>query len=139
MSNYQIDIKEIPVHAGYEGYLWWSDSTKPRIYKQNHELVLPRDVANPFIIEGNIIDRISNISYFITLQDGAYQVFRYDLKELEQYESTQRHWLASFNEADRICFREFWIPEKDPFCNGFEVLKPAMNVFVGFNCKEASL
>ena len=137
MSNYKIDIKEIPVHAGYEGYIWWSNAEKPDVYRQDKELYLPSGVSNPFIAEGYIIDKKTSTSYFISMQDGIYHVFRYNLKELEQYESTHRHWLASFNEADRICFREFWIPEEDPFCNGFEVLKPAMNVFVGFNCKEA--
>lgn len=136
MNNFRINIKDIPMDARFEGYLWWSDQEQPEVFKKDTAVQLPVQPSNPFVVEGNLFDAKDNISYQIKMIDGEYHVFKFNLDELKQYEYTLKSYLADINDVENICFREYWKPELDVSCENFEVLKPAMIVFVGFNCKE---
>ena len=37
---------------------------------------------------------------------------------------------------EKLCFLEYWKPQKDNLCEDMEVLQPAELVFIGFNDKE---
>ena len=135
MNKYEIEIAEIPSHSNYEGYLWWSDKRNPDLYLQDRILHLPAEENNPFIIEGVLVDKNQGLSYLIRFIDGKYRVFRYDPRELEKYEYEEKRWLAGFERMEHLCFRQYWIPERDNENAGFEVLNPGMLVFMGFNFK----
>ena len=139
MENYQINISQIPVHHNYEGYIWWSDSQKPTIYNIGESLTnWPMNTDNPFIADGNLYDKVNQLSYSIKFADGNYIVMRFDLNELKNTEYILKSYLPNRfpDEIKKLCFKEFWKAELDEFCNDMQVLKPAETVFIGFNCKE---
>lgn len=139
MENYQINISQIPVNLNYEGYTWWSNSQKPIVYIANETLPnWPVNTDNPFIVEGNLFDKINQLSYSIKYIDGDYLVMRFDLNELKDSDFILKSYLPNRfpNEIQSLCFKEFWKAMPDEFCNDMQVLKPAETVFVGFNFKE---
>jgi CRISPR type III-associated protein (TIGR04423 family) len=122
----------IPSRHHYEGYLWWSDETSPRIYKGEIVTEWPA-TNNPFIIEGQLFDKANRKSYSIRFVDGDYLIQCFDLNELESLDSIEKEYLPNRIEGvHKLCFKEFWRPEKDDLCEGMEVLKPAEFVFIGF-------
>lgn len=133
----KIKINEIPLSSTYQGYLWWSDEDKPCVYKDELLTDLPAGPANPFIIEGNLWDKVNQKSYSIRFVDGEYRVNAFDLNALDGNECIQKEYLPNrLEKIKKLCFKEFWLPEKDELCEGMEVLKPAMTVFTGFQYKE---
>ncbi len=136
MDKHQIDLKEISLDVNYEGYLWWSSKKQPAVYQNEQLKDFPPSRMNPFIVEGNLFDREKNVSYSIKFLDGEHKVYRFDLNELAGKSHTSKSYLTAFDGARRLKFRLYWLPWQDEFCNGFDVLMPAMRVFVGFNNKE---
>jgi len=141
MENNKIAIKDIPLEENYEGYLWLSNETKPHVYQNEPLEKVMLESVNPFIIEGNLLDKNNRKSYSIRFIDGNYIVNEFDLKELnEKYseDSISKEYIPNrFPEKiNKLYFREYWIPKKDEQCKGMEVLKPAMEVFTGFNKED---
>lgn len=136
MDEHQIDIKDISLDGSYEGYLWWSNKEQPDVYKNERLGSFPPNSLIPFIVEGSLYDPEKKVSYSIKFLEGEHKVYRFDLKELAGKSHTSKSYLAGFDGASRLFVRLYWLPCQDEFCNGFDVLKPAMQVFVGFNEKE---
>lgn len=140
MKKNNINLSEIPTSQEYEGYLWWSDRKKPEVYRKQNLQAWPDENANPFIIEGNLYDEANGKSYLIKFIDGLYRVYCYNLADLrsDRIEFVDKSYLpARFpDDIRKLHFREYWIPETDEFCEEMDVLKPAMQAFVGFNKKE---
>ncbi len=137
MEN-KMTLIDIPINARYEGYLWWSNSQEPMSYQNESVPIWPTEKDNPFIVEGNLFDKSNHLSYSIRFVDGKYIVNRFDLNELKDTEFIFKSYLPNrFPSAiKKLCFKEFWRSVPDEFCEGMPVLKPAENVFIGFNCKE---
>jgi len=121
--------------AKYEGYIWYSDSAKPEIFKREIERELNlNDTENPFIIEGQLYCEEKKLSVSIKYVDGKHIVNKFNLSE--EPETTDQEYLAEFRNDAGLKFRQLWKPESDPLCENFEVLKPAGFVFIGFKNKE---
>lgn len=132
MENYK-KLTDIPQHANYEGYLWWSNAETPKVYKNEPLTDLPSEKSNPFIIEGQLIDKTNQKSVSIRFVDGDYIINGFDLKELKGLDFIKKEYLPNRMEGvSKLCFREYWRPEPDDLCEGMEVLQPAETVFVGF-------
>lgn len=128
----------------YQGYIWYSDSDKPIVYYGNselEELEISED-RNPFIIEAQLFDGKKSIA--IKYVDSKYHVNMVDVKELDnEYQNhIDKYFLPSFDcrtivgKSSAICklkFRDYWKETPDPFCEGMEVLKPSLRIFLGFN------
>ena len=72
-------------NAKYEGYLWQSDQSKPRIIGEGEPLSLTlTDGENPFVVEGLLWNPEENTSIQIRYVDGKYfssrQTYSLDLK-----------------------------------------------------------
>jgi CRISPR type III-associated protein (TIGR04423 family) len=138
MENNKIKLTEILTGNLYEGYLWWSNAQEPMVYQNETLPDWPGETDNPFIIEGNLVNKANNLSYSIRFVDGDYQVNRFDLKELNDKEFISKVYLPNrFSPGiKKLCFKEFWKQVPDEFCENMQVLKPGETAFIGFNCKE---
>ncbi|MCL4481192.1 MAG: TIGR04423 family type III CRISPR-associated protein [Bacteroidetes bacterium] len=139
MKN-KISLQDIPANIKYDGYLWWSNQEKPDVYmdqnlkSQDHKPIWPTESSNPFIIEGNLWNKVDEISYLIRFIDGEYLVYEFKLKGSNPENITKLEYLPNRMPPDikKLLFKEVWIEQSDPLCEGFEVLKPAFIAFVGF-------
>lgn len=128
-------LQAIPIANKYEGYLWWSNKAAPDVYLNQPLPEWPLESANPFIIEGNLWDPEKELSFSIRYIDGSYLVHSFSISQLAGYDFLTKSYLPNRfpKEFDlRLSFCEYWIPQEDPFCEGMEVLRPAMMVFTGF-------
>ena len=147
MKNNKLKITEIDPSQNYEGYLWWSDQTTPKVLNNEPITELPKG-NNPFIIEGQLYDGYNQKSYSIRFVDGDYMIKYFDLKELNDKvkDKIEKEYLSNrLVGVSKLRFIEFWRPVKDKLCGskigqekdkdfeGMEVLQPAETVFTGFN------
>ncbi|MDP3461681.1 MAG: TIGR04423 family type III CRISPR-associated protein [Bacteroidales bacterium] len=136
MISNKINLGDIPTNHNYEGYLWKSNADSPQSFHNQTIPPWPVETENPFIIEGNLYNRELDISYSIRFIDGVYYVNSFEMKN-SQWDFTTKSFLPNrISGVQHLCFRQYWKPESDSLCEGMEVLKPAMNVFVGFKYKE---
>lgn len=138
MENNKIKLTDINPNNLYEGYLWWSNAQQPIVFQDETLPDWPGETDNPFIIEGNLVNKENNLSFAIRFVDGEYFVNRFDMNELKDNEFISKSYLPNRfpSEIKKLCFKEFWKPVSDEFCEDMPVLKPAESVFIGFNCKE---
>ena len=145
--NNKIKISDIPCDIKYIGYLWMSDKPHPLEYHTPSVLkeILEgfSDTTNPFIIEGQLCDEKTEVSYSIKYVDGKYIVIKYDLKNIPEGwipdEEDKEYISNSRLRASKILFRQYWKPEiedsadvNESLCLGMPVLVPGPLVFVGF-------
>ena len=138
--DHRIILQDIPISIKYEGYLWWSNQEKPDVYvdqelkSQDDKPIWPKETNNPFVIEGNLWNKVDKISYLIRFIDGEYLVYEFKLKDSNPESITKLEYLPNRMPpaVKKLLFNEVWIEQPDPLCNGFEVLKPAFIAFVGF-------
>ncbi len=141
MSN-KINIQEIPTNIRLEGYLWWSDEEKPEVFlneflTSKKSDLWPTELANPFIIEGNLWQPDTQTSYLIRFIDGKYIVNKYELRNIDPKNITKICYLPHrMPEVEKLKFIEVWVEESDGNCLDFKVLKPAFTAFIGFKYKE---
>lgn len=130
------DLSLVIPQGEYTGYIWMSDETTCKVFKnQSLDNVLPNKIGNPYIAEGFLCN--DKWSYSIKFLNGKYHFSKFNLEKLKGVEYESHEYLPSFKdkEVKKICFNEYWRPEKDERCNGFETLKPSEFVFVGFKMK----
>jgi CRISPR type III-associated protein (TIGR04423 family) len=139
MSN-KITLEEIPTNINYEGYLWWSDKSEPEMYLGDKPIDLPKEVTNPFIIEGNLWDKANKTSYLIRFINGEYWVYKFELKGISKDLITEHKYLPNRmpENIKKLKFKEVWEEQSDDFCGNFKVLKPAYIAFVGFKNRRKS-
>lgn len=118
----------------YQGYIWYSDADKPQIFNNEVFELEINETDKPFIIEGYLFDGINSIS--VKYIDGHYINKTFTLDELKNVEYTEQIFLGHRMEGKQLRFRQYWRPLPDENCEGMTVLKPAENIFVGFNNKE---
>lgn len=128
----------------YEGYLWYSNESSPRICDKDTELgkqlaergLTLDETQNPFVIEGNLWD--GETSILIKYVDGQYIVRERNVKELASPEYTHEDKEFRPHRMDGISallFRQYWKKEADEMCENMETWQPYASVFVGFKKK----
>ena len=65
-----------------EGYLWWSDQQKPKVYQDELIDICLDEAKNPFVVEGQLYDEENKESYSIKYVDGQYLINIYLLHHL---------------------------------------------------------
>ena len=138
MNNQSISLNQIPRDKSYQGYLWYSNEKAP-VTLLDEPLPEISDTINPFVIEGNLYDSLSKISYQIKSMDGNTLVMRYDLNALPaEHQHIDKCFLPQRlpKRIEKLKFAEVWFPEQDPLCEGMPVLRPAFTAFTGFKLKE---
>lgn len=133
-----INITDIPKSSKYEGYIWMSNESKPRILTGMN---IPDKLignCNPFIIEAELWDKDNMTSYAIHHAGNqticqAYKVKESDFNDkdivLQSYAS---HRMGGFG----LRFLEYWVPTDDPQCLNMPTLELTKRVFIGFTQKE---
>lgn len=146
--NKIINITDIPKGGKYEGYLWISDSDKPKveIRNQQSEGLLTKilseiiDNSNPFIVEGHLYDEVNKKSYSIRYVDGRHIVVEYNLNNLPSDYERVSFIGNRLDGVSNIKFIRYWKTELDILCECMETFVPAGYVFEGFeynkNTKE---
>ncbi len=138
MNNQSIKLSQIPRDKTYQGYLWYSNEKAPDTML-DQQLPDFANLANPFIVEGNLFDAASNLSYQIRTMDGVTSVMQYDMHTLpDGHQVIDKMYLPQrlHKSVKELLFAEVWVPEPDPLCENMPVLKPAFAAFVGFKFKE---
>lgn len=129
--------------GNYQGYLWKSDASEPRVLNGEPftESLVP--MQNPFIIEGQLYDADRHVSYSIRYVDGQYIIHRWDLEndlQGDDFEYTEKEAVPHRIKSGKLIFRQYWKAEPDALCEGMKVLNPHALVFVGFKLiKENAL
>lgn len=118
----------------YDGYIWYSDESNPKVF-QDEEFEFDTDkIENPFIIEGQLYDRVRMRSYSIKFVDGKYICNEYEVKSSDFNKSDVDIKTFYANRMDnlKLQFLQYWKEEVDELCEGMKVLQPKELVFVGF-------
>lgn len=130
------DLSKIPDH-NYEGYIWGSDQQYPQVLN-GEKFVNPSDSL--YIVEALLYCEKENISILIR-HTGQTQICEYNLNKLEEgTELRDVSYLAHRLKKDieKVNFKQVWIPEEDPNCNNWKVLKMKALVFTGFPKQKSS-
>ncbi len=126
----RITSLEVIPNVNYIGYYWLSGSVTP-VMVNGKKFDSTQIKINPFIIEGMLWDEKAKKSIMIT-HTGSYQIFEYDLKEIEG-EFVEKEYMAHRLEGiSKVCFKQLWQAEEDANCEGMEVLKMKAQIFTGF-------
>ena len=123
------DTVKLP-DAKYQGYIWYSNDTEPRIIEGTFDLELRADV-NPFIAEAFLLDVDNSISHSIRYVDGHYL---FNSTQLNSDDYCNAIPFAGKNMKGRnLLFRQRWRTIKDKYCCEMETQVPEQMVFVGFS------
>ena len=121
----------------YQGYLWYSDQSEPKVLKNEDFELEISETANPFIVEGQLFD--GKISISIKYVDGKYIVHKKEVKaedfnnvNVEEMEFIPNRIVG----VSKLKFLQYWEAQTDDLCKEMPVLQPAELVFVGFKTKE---
>lgn len=127
-------IKAIESGEEFEGYLWYSDKSIPRVIEGEFEGIELMDGENPFVIEGQLVNFHDRKSYSIKFVDGKYLLSSYELTQEESEGNSKEIWEYASNGMDgkTLRFIQRWAPVPDVLCEGMDVLRPAELVFIGF-------
>ena len=127
---------EINKQAKYEGYIWLSDQTQPRVLiGEEFDIKDLKDGINPFVIEGQLWNVADRISISIRYADGKHVITVNQVANEDQQGSstvTPERYISHIKGVGRLCFLRYWKAEADELCEGFEALRPEKLVFVGF-------
>lgn len=118
----------------YEGYVWYSDQSEPKILKGERFSIDIDEKKNPFIVEAMLYDKKNAYSFSIKYVDGKY-IRQLNLVRQEDFDNKdvdKKKYLASFGDNLTLVFLRYWKPVADSNCEGMEMLQPEKLVFVGF-------
>ena len=121
-----------------EGYLWWSDQQKPKIYDGDALDICLDETKNPFVVEGQFYDKGTKESYSIKYVDGQYLINIYKVadEDLDNSANETKSYLSNRMGDYRLRFLRYWERKKDENCMDMPVLTLTKNVFIGFKEKE---
>lgn len=131
-------MNNIPT-SKYEGYVWKSDATAPKVYLGEECGPLPAATVNPFVIEAQLYDPASQKSYSVKHVDGKYIITKVDLSEeaLKGCVHEEKTFLPHRMQGiSALLFYQLWREEKDELCDNMNVLQPKELAFAGFVRKE---
>lgn len=125
--------------GNYSGYLWRSNSSEPELIEGEFVESLDPNI-NPFIVEAQLFDHDTRLSYSVKYVDGEYLIYEH-LVESDDFNRTDVSRLVYYANSrikghERLEFLQYWEEEEDDLCSGMKVLQPKAMVFVGFNDKE---
>jgi len=132
------NLTEIPPKA-YEGYIWYSDSTLPRVlrgdlfsFEENHR--------NPFVAEALLFCRNDNTSIMVR-HTGRYIISTYNLNDVpDNSRWIDKEYLPhKLDGIKKVCFKQLWVPEEDPLCEHMQVLNMKAVIFTGFDHQPKSI
>lgn len=116
------------------GYVWMSDKSSPKVYNNEPLSLVLNESSSPFVIEANLTD--GRVSHSIRYVDGKYYHRQFVLDELPEEYSEVNTFAQSMSGVSWLHFHRYWREQKDALCEGWNVLKPAELVFIGFSEKE---
>lgn len=135
----KIEIKDINFEAKYQGYIWMSDDTQPKLYHNEKIDKTLFESKNPFVIEAQLYDEDNMLSYSMKTVDGKLLINKYEVKE-DDFNSEDVKELSfvpnRMEKVEKLKFLQYWTPEKDDYCNGKEVLQPSALVFTGLKLNK---
>jgi CRISPR type III-associated protein (TIGR04423 family) len=121
--------------GNYEGYIWKSNEKKPEIV--NGAFTENLDPSkNPFVVEAQLYDYDSMLSYNIKYVDGEYWIMEHQVVSLDfnrKDVEIKVFYAHSIDGHKNLQFLQYWKEDEDELCEGMKVLQPAELVFVGFN------
>jgi CRISPR type III-associated protein (TIGR04423 family) len=124
------NLSDIPTKdCNYIGYYWMSDTQNPEYVDNN--FTLPTYTINPFIIEGMLWDKTNKRSIMIK-HTGRYVITQVDFKEISSDCKIADKSYMGYKPKGKHLYKQIWLPEPDPLCQGMEVLKLKAIVFTGF-------
>lgn len=118
----------------YEGYLWYSNQTEPKILNEEEFELEISDNKNPFVIEGQLFDADRMLSISIKYVDGEYICNSYNVDSLDFNRSNveKKEFHSNRMKGYKLQFLQYWMEQEDDLCEGMKVLLPTKSVFVGF-------
>lgn len=127
-----ISIQDIPGDINFEGYYWYSNAKVPEIITD--EPIQPAWFKDlPFVIEANFYSREHQLGIQVRYVDGQYQVAMINLSKVDKsLTGDPQLYIGHDLNGRNFQVIEAWQPEKDPFCEGMEVLVPSWSAFIGF-------
>lgn len=137
MNNYVKIYKSLTTipERKYQGYIWCSGKDKPEVLEEYKSFKFPEIQTNPFIVEALLYCKEKNVSVMVR-HTGNYQIREYDLNSLpEGYELEEKKYIPHRLDSGgkKVCLKQLWLPEKDPNCEGMEVLTLKAHIFTGFS------
>lgn len=135
MVTQQIALHEIPDYH-YQGYYWYSDAEAPEII-DNGKIDTDKFTKLPFVIEGNFYAPKENVSIQVKHINGAHQVTRFNLAELDSHLGRKRLYLGHDLKGRNFYMMEAWIEAEDPYLENMKTLQPAWSAFAGFTAQKS--
>ena len=120
----------IPSGESFQGYYWLSDKDNPVVIDGHFDGMELEDQSNPFVIEAQLYDKLSKISYGVKYIDGRYYVNKSPVTA--DIVNNAKSFVSKWDGNIRLLFSNVWEAEKDPLCCDMEVLMPHNQIFVGF-------
>lgn len=124
------DFNTIP-DCEYEGYIWYSDSEKPKIFK-NEKFNADLLTKLPFVVEGMLYAEKEKISIRIVNIDGAYRIAKMTLENIPPEYVVDYFAKEVFGKASKIRMYQHWEEKEDVINNNRPVLCPSWSAFIGF-------
>lgn len=129
-----------------EGYLWWSDQQKPKVYQDESIDICLYEAKNPFVVEGQLYDEENKESYSIKYVDGQYLINKYKVDESDfiNTDNEIKCYLSNRMDDNRtddrwLKFLRYWEEREDENCMGMPVLTLTKNVFIGFDERKEDI
>lgn len=118
-----------------EGYLWWSDQQKPKVYQDELIDICLDETENPFVVEGLLYDEENKESYSVKYVDGLYLINKYKVDESDfiNIDNEEKSYLSNRMGDRWLKFIRYWEEKEDRNCMDMPVLTLTKNVFIGFD------
>lgn len=118
-----------------EGYLWWSDQQKPKVYQDELIDICLDETENPFVVEGLLYDEENKESYSVKYVDGLYLINKYKVDESDfiNIDNEEKSYLSNRMDDRWLKFIRYWEEKEDGNCMDMPVLTLTKNVFIGFD------
>lgn len=120
-----------------QGYLWYSDSQKPRVFIDEPIEIEFDEQKTPLVIEGQLFAPDASESFSIKYADGQYFIHRYSEGESNDtiYEGSIEQYIPNVRlELDDkvLYFARLWEKHRYDEYYEFSSLKPLGLIFKGF-------
>ena len=124
-----------------EGYLWWSDQQKPRVYQDELIDICLDEAKNSFVVEGQLYDEENKESYSIKYVDGKYHINKYKVDESDfiNIDNEIKCYLSNRMDDRWLKFIRYWEEKEDRNCMDMPVLTLTKNVFIGFDERKEDI
>ena len=124
-----------------EGYLWWSDQQKPKVYQDELIDICLDETENPFVVEGLLYDEENKESYSVKYVDGLYLINKYKVDESDfiNIDNEEKSYLSNRMDDRWLKFIRYWEEKEDRNCMDMPVLTLTKNVFIGFDERKEDI